>query len=85
MERLRSCGRRLSEYENEAFLDRLQHGYGTVGGVLHKRHRVDFIELDTEDQAIESVLDQVEAACDARLSARDDGHPAPRSQEELRT
>jgi 1-acyl-sn-glycerol-3-phosphate acyltransferase len=62
MERIRSQGRVLEPWENEAFLGRLQDGYRQVASVLRKR-RIEVVELDALDLDVERAADEIEAAC----------------------
>lgn len=62
MERIRSRGRALESWENEAFLGRLQEGYGQVAAVLRKR-RIDVVELDALDLDVDRAAEEIEAAC----------------------
>jgi 1-acyl-sn-glycerol-3-phosphate acyltransferase len=62
MERIRSRGRALESWENEAFLGRLQEGYRQVAAVLRKR-RVEVVELDALDLDVARAAETVEAAC----------------------
>ena len=62
MERIRSRGRALEPWENEAFLSTLQEGYRQVASVLRKR-RIEVIELDALDLEIDRAADEIEAAC----------------------
>jgi 1-acyl-sn-glycerol-3-phosphate acyltransferase len=71
MERLRCRGERLAAHENEEFLARLQENYRQVAAVLHRRHRVDFVEFDLEQGSMDRTLDEVESLCRIRLERRD--------------
>ena len=63
MERLRSRGDKLLPYQNEAFLERLQVAYGQVGAVLHKRRKVEFLELEISDSSAEDAAERVMETC----------------------
>jgi 1-acyl-sn-glycerol-3-phosphate acyltransferase len=62
MERIRSRGRALESWENEAFLGRLQEGYRQVAGVFRKR-RIEVVELDAYDLDVDREAEAIEAAC----------------------
>jgi hypothetical protein len=62
MERLRSKGRALESWENEAFLGRLQDGYRQVAAVLRKR-RTEVVELDALDLDVGRAAEPIEQAC----------------------
>jgi 1-acyl-sn-glycerol-3-phosphate acyltransferase len=62
MERLRSKGRALESWENEAFLGRLQDGYRQVAAALRKR-RTEVVELDALDLDIGRAAESIEQAC----------------------
>jgi hypothetical protein len=62
MERIRSQGRALESWENEAFLARLQDGYRQVAAVLRKR-RIDVVELDALDLDVGRAAEDIETAC----------------------
>jgi hypothetical protein len=62
MERIRSRGRALESWENEAFLGKLQEGYLQVASVLRKR-RVEVVELDALDLDIDRAAEDIEAVC----------------------
>jgi hypothetical protein len=76
MERLRSRGRALETWENEAFLARLQEAYGQVASVLRRR-RVEVVELDAADLDIARSADAIEAIC-RRLALKGADVPAER-------
>jgi len=62
MERIRSRGRELESWENEAFLGRLQEGYRQVASVFRKR-RIEVVELDALDLDVDRAAEEIEAAC----------------------
>jgi hypothetical protein len=62
MERIRSKGRVLGSWENEAFLGRLQDGYRQVAAVLRKR-RIEVVELDALDLDVDRAAEAIEASC----------------------
>jgi len=62
MERIRSRGRVLLSWENEAFLLRLQEGYRQVASVLRKR-RIEVVELDAKDLNVDRAAEEIDAAC----------------------
>jgi len=62
MERIRSRGRALLSWENEAFLEKLQEGYLQVASVLRKR-RIEVVELDALDLNIDRAAEDIEAVC----------------------
>ena len=62
MERLRSRGRALEPWENEAFLGRLQEGYRQVASVFRKR-RIEVVELDALDLDVDRAAEEIETAC----------------------
>jgi len=62
MERIRSRGRALESWENEAFLSRLQEGYRQVASVLRKR-RIEVVELDALDLNVDRAAEETEAIC----------------------
>jgi len=68
MERIRSRGRALEPWENEAFLGRLQEAYREVAAVLRKR-RIEVVELDALDLDPGPAAEAIEAAC-RRLALR---------------
>jgi 1-acyl-sn-glycerol-3-phosphate acyltransferase len=62
MERIRSQGRVLESWQNEAFLGRLQDGYQQVAAVLRKR-RIEVVELDALDLDAARAAETIEATC----------------------
>lgn len=76
MERLRSGGRALEPWQNEAFLARLQEAYGQVAAVLRRR-RVDVVELVAEDLDVDAAAERVETTC-RRLALKAMESPAER-------
>lgn len=62
MEHIRSLGRVLESWENEAFLGRLQEGYLQVAAVLRKR-RIEVVELDALDLDAAKVAETIETSC----------------------
>lgn len=62
MERIRSRGRALEDYQSESFLGTLQDAYGQVAAVL-KRRRVEVIELEAEDLSVDDAVDGIETIC----------------------
>ena len=62
MARIRSQGRVVESWENEAFLGRLQEGYRQVAAVLRRRH-IEVVEMDALDLDIGRAADEIEAAC----------------------
>jgi hypothetical protein len=73
MERIRSQGRVLESWENEAFLGRLQEGYRQIAAALRKR-RIEVVTLDALDLDVGRAAEGVERAC-RRLALR--GAEAP--------
>ena len=73
MERIRSQGRVLEPWENEASLGRLQEGYLQVAAALRKR-RIEVVLLDALDLDVGRAAEEVERAC-RRLALR--GAEAP--------
>jgi thymidylate kinase len=68
MERIRSQGRVLESWENEAFLSRLQEGYRQVASVLRKR-RIEVVELSAHDLDVDRAVAEIEANC-RRLASK---------------
>jgi 1-acyl-sn-glycerol-3-phosphate acyltransferase len=62
LERIRSQGRALESWENEAFLSRLQEGYRQVASVLRKR-RIEVVELAAADLDVDRAATEIEATC----------------------
>ncbi len=60
MERIRSQGRALESWENEAFLGRLQDGYRQVASVFRKR-RIEVVELDALDLDVDRAAEEISA------------------------
>ena len=63
MQQLRSHGEELQSHENEAFMERLQEGYRSVGEVLRKRHKVELFDYDLSTVDPETIVDEIEAIC----------------------
>lgn len=74
MERLRSRGRAIERWENEAFLGKLQDAYREVAAVLRRR-RVEVVELDALDLDVGKAADAIEASC-RRLALKGAEAPA---------
>jgi len=67
MERLRLRGAELERHENEAYLARLQEGYGQIGSLLARRHKVDVIEFDVMNEPLDALVDEIERVCRDRM------------------